>query len=162
VTSAHAGKVLAEAIQFPAEHPKTYDPVTLETAWASGACLGIPRQVFEATGGFDEAFFMYCEDVDLSWRARAHGIAVLTVPNALFLHAVTNRPDQRGTRRNMLVSGLLLARKWGADGFAREAAHELERDGWPVPPTHPAPVPEAWRRIADFSHGFSFSPVRWA
>jgi GT2 family glycosyltransferase/SAM-dependent methyltransferase len=161
MVAAQDGAVLVEATQFPAEHPKTYDPVTLETAWASGACLAISRKLFDATGGFDASFFMYGEDVDLSWRARALGFPVLIAPHAWFLHAVTNRPDQPALRRAMLASTVVLARKWGADYAARQAARQLTEAGWPVPDATPVPVPAAWRRIADFSHDASFSEVRW-
>jgi GT2 family glycosyltransferase len=159
--SARDGAALVEACQFPAEHPKTFDPATLRTAWASGACLAIPRHVFETIGGFDETFFLYCEDVDLSWRARAADIPVLIAPNALFLHAVTNRSESRAARRHMLTSGVLLARKWGDAAFEREAADQLRQAGWAVPERTPAAVPPAWRAVADFTRGFSFSDTRW-
>jgi hypothetical protein len=55
----------------------------------------------------------------------------------------------------------VLARKWGADYAARQAARQLTEAGWPVPDATPMPVPAAWRRIADFSHDASFSEVRW-
>lgn len=158
---AHQGRALVEACQFPAEHPKNHDLLTFETPWASGACLAIPRAVFEATGGFDPAFFMYCEDVDLSWRARAMGMKVLLAPDALFLHAVTNRGHSATMRRMMLEAGVVLGQKWGGDAFAEAAAAELSHLGASPPESRAAPVPEAWRHIADFSRNFSFAPVRW-
>ena len=159
--AAHAGQALIEACQFPAEHPKTYDPVTFETAWASGACLAIPRAVYEAVGGFDEDLFMYCEDVDLSWRVRAHGFAVLINPAALFLHAVTNREHRPQLWPSMLRSGHVLARKWGNVAFADWTASQLAELGEAPSAAQPDPVPEAWRDIPDFSRSFSFAPVRW-
>jgi GT2 family glycosyltransferase/SAM-dependent methyltransferase len=161
VYAAQAGRAMIELIQFPAEHPKEYDPVTGETAWSSGACLAIPRTVFDATGGFDDAFFMYCEDVDLSWRVRAAGMKVMIAPHALFLHAVTNRTNNAAMRRAMLDSAVVLGRKWHAPDFVATVSAELAALGAPIPETMPEPVPEAWLSIPDFSRSFSFSPVRW-
>jgi GT2 family glycosyltransferase len=41
--------------------------------WVNAACLVIPRHVWNATCGFNEAYFMYCEDVDFSLRVRLDG-----------------------------------------------------------------------------------------
>ena len=75
-----------ELRQFPFEHPKFYDPVTLETTWASGAAFVIRRKVYEEVGGFDTHFFMYAEDVDLSWKVREAGYKILYCPKALIKH----------------------------------------------------------------------------
>lgn len=53
----------------------------------SGAAFAIRRSVFAALGGFDEQFFMYVEDTDLSWRARVAGYRCLYVPQAVIMHA---------------------------------------------------------------------------
>jgi GT2 family glycosyltransferase len=44
-----------------------------EVAFASGACLAVPRREWDELGGFAPGFFMYCEDVELSLRARLWG-----------------------------------------------------------------------------------------
>lgn len=75
-----------EARQAPYEHPKVYDPVTLETNWASGACVLLHRDAFEKVGGFDENIFLYAEDVDLSWRLRKRGYKLRFVPQAVVIH----------------------------------------------------------------------------
>jgi hypothetical protein len=65
--------------------PQLYDrPGSPE--WASGACLLVRREVLEELNGWDEAFFMYCEDKDLCRRARDAGYDVRYDPNAVVRH----------------------------------------------------------------------------
>ncbi len=75
-----------ELRQIPYEHPKGYDPVSLDTPWASGAALLLRRSAFEALGGFEPRIFMYGEDVDLSWRLRAKGWRVVYRPRLAVVH----------------------------------------------------------------------------
>lgn len=155
------GRALVEALQFPEEHPKIYDPITFDTPWASGACLAIPRIVHQAIGGFDEGLFMYCEDVDISWRARAAGFAVKLCPRGLFLHHTANRAVSEATRRMYLESGRYLALKWGSAQFAEERTRELTAMGATIKSDHVVQVPLQHRQIADFSRLFHFAPTRW-
>ena len=111
---AENGQSLVEALQFPEEHPKEYDLIDFTTEWASGACLLIPRAIYEKVGGFDDRFFMYCEDVDLSWRARKAGFTAKTCPRAFFYHPVTQRGYDETIHARFLQSGIKLAQKWNA------------------------------------------------
>jgi GT2 family glycosyltransferase len=51
-----------------------------------GAAMMVRRDVAEATGGFDEAFHMYCEEIDWCWRIREAGWTIYTVPQAEIVH----------------------------------------------------------------------------
>ena len=52
-----------------------------EVEQLSGACLVLAREALEEVGGFDERFFLYCEDTDWCLRARAAGWSLRFVPN---------------------------------------------------------------------------------
>jgi len=55
-------------------------------SFASGAALMIRRTAWEATEGFDESYFMYGEDLDLSLRLWLTGFEVGIEPRALVEH----------------------------------------------------------------------------
>lgn len=65
--------------------PRSYD-VPGAPDWVSGACLLVRRTVLEELKGFDEGFFMYCEDVDLCHRLRVAGHGLRYEPSALVIH----------------------------------------------------------------------------
>lgn len=54
--------------------------------WALGAALAIRREAFEEIGGFDPAFFMYSEEIDLCYRLKAAGWEVHFAPVATVTH----------------------------------------------------------------------------
>jgi N-acetylglucosaminyl-diphospho-decaprenol L-rhamnosyltransferase len=58
-----------------------------EVAWGGAACMLVRRSAFEAVGGFDETFFMYCEDLDLCARLGAAGHRLRYLPQAVVVHA---------------------------------------------------------------------------
>lgn len=115
---------LADGRQLPLDHPKSSDPVTGDASWASGACSLIVRSVFDEVGGFDhDTFFMYCDDVDLSWRVRLAGHRVVHQPAARVFH------DKRLTTDGDIVpsaaeiyysaeAAVLLAHKYSRDDIA--------------------------------------------
>lgn len=45
----------------------------LDATWISGGCMLLRRACIEEIGVFDERLSSYCEDIDLSYRARAAG-----------------------------------------------------------------------------------------
>lgn len=51
-----------------------------------GAALAVRATALAQTGGFDERFFMYCEEIDLGRRIKAAGWEVYCVPRAEIVH----------------------------------------------------------------------------
>ena len=163
---AQNGRSLIEARQFPEEHPKVYDPADLSTPWVSGACLLIPKLIWEQTGGFDTNIFLYCEDVDLSWTCRTLGFTTHLCPSALFWHDLSNRTHERSRWREMLVSGRYLAYKWGDLAFKEWTESRLLDEGFAwhrneLPPLDDLPTAPKDTGIPDFRFSFHFAPVRW-
>jgi GT2 family glycosyltransferase len=78
-----------------------------EIAYASGAALAIRAGLFHELGGFTEELFLYQEDLELCWRARLRGLAIVVAPGADVLHDyVLERAGRRKEyylERNRLV-----------------------------------------------------------
>ena len=78
-----------------------------------GAFLLVRRSVFEALGGFDERFFVYYEDLDLSVRARAQGWRSVYLAAAQAFHRGQGTTEGATARRTFYFcrSRILYARK---------------------------------------------------
>lgn len=57
-----------------------------ETDFASGCCFLIKREVLEKVGLFDEKYFLYYEDNDLSQRVKRKGFKIIYNPKAILWH----------------------------------------------------------------------------
>ena len=57
-----------------------------EVSFASGAAFAVRRAAWEALGGFEPRYFMYCEDLDLCLRLRLSGWGVGIAPGARVEH----------------------------------------------------------------------------
>jgi GT2 family glycosyltransferase len=54
--------------------------------WATGAAMLVTRACADATGAWDESFFLYSEETDYAERARRAGFRVLYEPSAVVTH----------------------------------------------------------------------------
>jgi GT2 family glycosyltransferase len=63
----------------------SYD-TTAEIMYACGAAVALKIEAVRAVGGVDPRFFLYYEDVDLSWRLRLAGYSVRYVPTSVAVH----------------------------------------------------------------------------
>lgn len=70
-------------------------PTTRATDWVSGAAMLIHKECFFSLGGFDETFFLYFEDVDLSLRAKKAQFPIVHMPiiNIRHLGGTSMQPD---------------------------------------------------------------------
>lgn len=60
---------------------------TAEVEVLSGCCMLVRRSAMDKAGGaFDEDYFMYCEDVDLSYRIQKSGHKNIYYPEATLIH----------------------------------------------------------------------------
>jgi GT2 family glycosyltransferase len=74
------------------------DRECLRMDWVSGAVMMIRREAWDAVGGFDPAFFLYYEDIDLCRRVRAAGWEVGIVPGATAIHESGGSQWRPGSR----------------------------------------------------------------
>ena len=97
------------------ERPGTHD-------WVSGACMLVRRSAFEAIGGFDEGFFLYCEDTDLCRRLWQAGHTVRFVPGATVEHVGGASSGVGETQAIAARSRVTYARKHRGPRIARVEA----------------------------------------
>jgi GT2 family glycosyltransferase len=68
----------------------------LDQLFAIGSFFFIDRELFQKIGGFDREFFVYGEEMDLSWRARIAGAGIELVRAARVHHAAAGCTDTSG------------------------------------------------------------------
>lgn len=93
--------------------------------WVSGACFVIRREAWAAVGGFDPAFFMYLEDVDLCWRLHRAGWAVGYEPATAVVHV-------QGVSANRHPYRMLVAHHRSLWRFAERTSTGSKRLALPV------------------------------
>jgi len=67
-------------------YPHAHDATAFVCDFVLGALMAVRREAYEATGGFDPAYFMYVEEVDWCRRLRTHGWEVWHLPSAAATH----------------------------------------------------------------------------
>ena len=77
--------------------PEERSSTWYETDWCTGCCFLTTAKLLETTGGFDEGFFAYCEDTDLSLKIRAEGRVCVMIPSAVSWHKVGQSTSKEPT-----------------------------------------------------------------
>jgi len=88
--------LLAKALTRRHTIDYTIDAAPLSPDWVAGMFMLFRHQTFAETGGFDERYFLYYEDVDLCRRLRRAGYDVMLVPEGKVVHDA-----QRASHRNL-------------------------------------------------------------
>jgi len=90
-----AGSLLKKIYADRREPDYAAERGTQEADWVAGMFMLLRSDAYRAVGGFDEAYFLYYEDVDLCHRLRAGGSAIMFEPAAEVIHDA-----RRASRRN--------------------------------------------------------------
>ena len=79
----------------------------LKQIFASGAFYFISKKLFNQLCGFDNEFYLYNEEMDLSWRALIAGESIESIPRARLHHASvakSNPPSQPNESRRFYAN----------------------------------------------------------
>jgi len=108
-----------------------YDTVG-ETQIATGCCMIIKKEVFKKVGMFDERYFLYYEDADLSVRSRKAGFKILFTPRAFLWHKNASSTGGSGSAlqdyyitRNRLLFGMTYAQSRSKYSLVKESMRML-------------------------------------
>ncbi len=85
--------------------------------WFAGMFLVFRADAFAAVGGFDEGFFMYCEDFDICARLRLAGWPISFVRQVQVVHAAQQLSHRSLRHFRWHLSSL--ARMWASTDFWR-------------------------------------------
>lgn len=85
--------------------------------WLAGMFLLFPSVVFRRIGGFDERFFLYCEDYDICARLRYQGYRIAMEPCVVAVHDAQR--DSRRSRQHLSWHLSSLLKVWLSAAFWR-------------------------------------------
>ncbi len=71
---------------FPSMNRKVKEQITQPVPAISGACMMLTKKAWQMLGGFNQAYFLHVEDLDLCLRTHEHGGTILYVPEARITH----------------------------------------------------------------------------
>ncbi len=156
---------------------RVFDPESLggwprdtvrEVGMVTGCFLLVERTAWRRLDGFDERFFMYGEDADLSLRARRAGYRPIITPAAEVVHLGAGSPIRSDHKTLLLLTAraTILRHRWSplrsrlgiglllAGVAFRSAAVRLDARRRPGR----RPWPEAWRQRRVWAAGYPSAP----
>lgn len=97
--------------------PGTTTPVD----WVAGVAMLLPTDLFRTVGGFDQRYFMYCEETDLQRRLAEHGAGRFLIGEVEVEHLGGASSDPARVEAWLVASQLAYAHKWGGLAATRAA-----------------------------------------
>lgn len=97
------------------------------TDFATGACSMFNIKALTEVGLFDQKYYLYLEDMDLSYRLKLHGWEILFVPKAILWHKVSqsssigSQLNDYFITRNRLIFGMKYAGKRAKAALVKES-----------------------------------------
>lgn len=82
------------------------EPPFGEVVWVCGACTVVRRNIFRETGGLDESYFLYGEDVEWGSRMTAAGILVAYFPDISIVHLQGGTQKGKGLPSTRWIDGV--------------------------------------------------------
>ncbi|MDX2165368.1 MAG: glycosyltransferase family 2 protein [Gammaproteobacteria bacterium] len=81
---------------------KNLEALPGKIAWIIGASMFVRREVYEKLNGFDEDYFLYCEEVDLCLRARRAGWNIQVAQNVQVEH-IGAASEKKSSKRDYWI-----------------------------------------------------------
>ncbi len=109
-----------------------------QASYCSGACLLVPKKIFERIGGFDVRYApAYFEDTDLAFAVRKLGYKVLYQPLSVVIHfegATAGTEPDSGFKKYQALNQVKFQEKWRAEledqpSFRSDAIWLASRNG---------------------------------
>lgn len=73
------------------------DSTNKEVGYVNGADMFFRKEIFDLIGGFDEDFFLYFEETELSYRIKNRGYVSMILPSVKIIHYVSFYRDTFST-----------------------------------------------------------------
>lgn len=92
--------------------------------WVAGLFMAMRAETFRLLQGFDERYFLYCEDADLCLRSWNRGLDVLVVPAPTVTHSAQRQTLKR--LQHFAWHCQSLARLWGSAAYREFAVRRRQ------------------------------------